>query len=101
MKGKYDKALTLKAPAAPMLPISTPAIAGPTMRDRLNWVELSAMPVAICRFSTMLGTIDWKDGMDSPSVTPTTSDRQITIQGCTAWKYSSKTMATGHSICTD
>ena len=46
MNGTYDAALTTKHAIAPTLDISTPAIDGPRMRERLNCVELSARPRA-------------------------------------------------------
>lgn len=42
--------------------------------------------------------IDWNDGMDSASVTPTISERTMTIHGCMAAVSSSITGSMGHSI---
>ena len=81
MNGTYDTALTAKQPTSPTVASSAPASAGPRMRDRLNWIELSASPVGICSCSTIDGTIDWYDGIDSASVTPTTSASATTIHG--------------------
>src|SRR5476651_910834 len=101
INGIYDSALTTKQPIAPTLTSSTPAMAGPRMRDRLNWVELSASPVAICLCSTIEGTIDWNDGIDNASVTPTTSDNTMIIHGRTVPIISNTTRITGQSICAD
>src|ERR1039458_6906257 len=81
MKGTYDTALTTKHAIAPTLDISTPAIDGPRMRERLNWVELSARPAPIWSCLTIEGTIDWNDGIESASVMPTTTERTMIIHG--------------------
>jgi hypothetical protein len=56
--GTYDAALITKHAVAPTLDISTPAIDGPRMRERLNCVELSARPRSISSRLTIDGTID-------------------------------------------
>ena len=101
MKGRYDTALATYQTMTPMLVMSTPARAGPRMRERLNWVELSASPEAIYLCSKIDGTIDWNDGIDRASVMPMTSDNAITIQGCSACVRSSTTTGVGHNIWID
>ena len=81
MKGMYDAALTTKQAIAPKPAMRTPAIDGPRMRERLNWVELSARPRPICGRVTSDGTIDWNDGIESASVTPTTTESTMIIHG--------------------
>src|SRR5471032_1577244 len=81
MNGTYDAALTAKAPVAPTLAISSPAIAGPRMRDRLNCVASRPSAAASRSLSTIEETIVWNDGIDNASVTPTTSDVAMTIHG--------------------
>src|ERR1035437_2528221 len=94
MKGTYDSALTTKHAIAPTLDIRTPAIDGPRMRERLNWVELSARPAPIWSRLT-------NDGIESASVTPTTIDRTMIIHGLTVPVMSRTTMAVGQSIWID
>src|SRR5450432_1901246 len=81
MNGMYDAALSTKQATTPTLDMSTPAIDGPRMRERLNCVELSAMPCSISSCATIDGTIDWNDGIESASVIPTTSESTMMIQG--------------------
>src|SRR5713101_7724747 len=85
----------------PTLDMSTPAMAGPRMRERLNCVELSARAGPICARGTMDGTIDWNDGMESASVTPTTTESAMIIHGVTPPVISRITIAVGHSIWID
>jgi len=66
---------------APTLLISTPANAGPAMREILNCVEFSASPAPIYPRSTMDGTIEENAGIDSASVTPTINDSEMIIHG--------------------
>jgi hypothetical protein len=40
MKGTYDAALTTKQASTPIAEINMPAIDGPRIRDKLNWVAL-------------------------------------------------------------
>ena len=70
-----------KQPIAPTVDIRIPAMAGPTILETLNWVELSARPAGICSWVTIEGTIEEKDGIDSASVIPTTKDSAMISQG--------------------
>ena len=101
MNGRYDAALSAKHATAPTLAISTPAIAGPRMRERLNCVAFSASADAIWLRLTMVGTIDENDGIESASVMPTISDSATTIHGCTVPVSRRTTRAAGHSIWID
>ena len=71
------------------------------MREMLNCVEFRASPAAICRRSTIDGTIEENDGIDSASVMPTTSDSTMTIHGRTSPPSRSTTISVGHSIWID
>ena len=52
-------ALPQNASPRPPAAIAAPAIAGPMMRDRLNWAELRATALPIAARSTRLATIAW------------------------------------------
>ena len=47
------------AAATPIAAIATPAIDGPTIRDRLNWAELSAIALPSSLGSTSEDMIAW------------------------------------------
>ncbi len=76
-------------------------MAGPSTRERLNWIEFSATPLPICSRGTNSGTMDWKAGIDSASVMPTTADSPITIHGFTLSVSRSTTRIVGHIIWID
>ncbi len=85
----------------PTVVSSNPARAGPTMRERLNCMERSAMPAPIWCFSTINGTMVLKEGIDSASVTPTISEQAMMTQGSTLENSSSPTSSRGQSIWID
>ncbi len=91
----------MKHPIAPTVDIRIPAIAGPTIRETLNCVELSARPAGICSCATIEGTIEENDGIDKASVIPTTSEVAMISQGRAIPASSNTTITTGHSIWTD
>ena len=98
MNGMYDAVLTAKHPTRPSVASSTPAIAGP---EDARQVELDRVEREAGRDrsgSTIDGTIDWYDGIDSASVTPTTSASATTIHGAIQPVATSTTSASGHSI---
>ena len=101
MNGTYDSALVTKHAITPTLDIRTPASDGPRIRDRLNCVELSASPVPICSRGTIDGTMDENDGIESASVTPTTTESTMIIHGFTMPVMSRITIAVGQSIWID
>lgn len=83
MNEMYEAALNERHAAAPALASSSPAMVGPRTRERLNCIELSAMPVPICSGFTSEGTIDLNDGIDNASVMPTITDSTMIIHGFT------------------
>ncbi len=44
------------------------------------------------------GTIDWNDGIESASVTPTITERAMIIHGRARWVMRSTTITIGHNI---
>ena len=83
---------------APTVAIKIPAIAGPTILETLNCVELSASPAGICSWLTIDGTIEENDGIESASVIPTTSESAMISHGWAIPLNSNATMTIGHNI---
>ena len=70
----YENAFTRKATPGPHHATAAPPSAGPTIREALNWAELSVIPDNICSRGTRSATMACQAGRLSPALTPTKTD---------------------------
>ena len=73
-------AFSQKLGASPAIPMSTPAIAGPRIRARLNWALLRAMALPRAARPTRSGMIDWNAGPARALAIPARPARTSTCQ---------------------
>src|SRR3989454_4994518 len=79
--GRNVQALNVKAPATPMVPMSTAANIGPQSLAMLNWTELSAVARSSSARGTRLGTTERKTGPLRAQMIPSRKVKTITTQG--------------------
>ena len=78
-----DTALMRKQRARPMTAMSSPAMAGPTMRVPLKTALLSATALAMSSRPTISTTNDWRMGMSNALTMPSRAPATMTCQTCT------------------
>ncbi len=70
---RNDSALIRKHHAAPNCTSAIPAAVGPSTRPRLFMIELRAMPLCMSSRPTNSTTIDWREGVSSALVMPSST----------------------------
>jgi hypothetical protein len=96
-----DAALIRNTQPVPVQMISTPAIAGPTMRARLNVVEFSATALVSCSLPTISPTNDCRTGMSNAVNTPNTKHSTYTCHSTASEVTSSTPSTSAHDAMPD
>ena len=82
-------------------PISSPAAAGPRIREALNRAELSPTALATSSRPTISTANDWRAGMSKALAIPSRAARTITCQTWTMWGAVSPNRTKARIIATD